>query len=155
MTLSGESFHAHFGYGTKLQEGWMSSRGMDAAELVTASLAAEVIRKCLSVEETLATAESCTGGLVVAQLTAIPGASQVVLGSIVAYTKEGKLRLLHMDETSLKEGGLVSPEVATLMAETVRELAGTHYGLAITGRVGPSTGDPGRDDPNRRLERFR
>ena len=81
----------------------------------------------------LAVAESVTGGLVGARLTAIPGASDVVRGAIVAYASDVKFQLL-----GVPEGPVVSPEAAGAMAEGVRKVLGADVGLATTGVAGPA-----------------
>lgn len=86
---------------------------------------------------TLATAESLTGGLVCAALTAIPGASAVVRGSVVAYATEIKSVVLGVDPQLLARMGAVDPAVAVAMATGVRRLLGATYGVATTGAAGP------------------
>ncbi|MGC8917375.1 MAG: CinA family nicotinamide mononucleotide deamidase-related protein [Thermoanaerobaculum sp.] len=87
----------------------------------------------------LATAESCTGGLVGALLTQVPGASEAYLGGVVAYANSVKVRLLGVPEALLAEKGAVSREVAESMAAGACRL-GAHCGLAITGIAGPAGG---------------
>jgi nicotinamide-nucleotide amidase len=85
---------------------------------------------------TLATAESVTGGLVGARLTAIPGASDVFRGAIVSYATEVKQTLL-----GVGEGPVVSEAAARQMAHGVRERLGSHIGLSLTGVAGPTEQD--------------
>ena len=89
---------------------------------------------------TLATAESCTGGLVSARLTAIPGSSAVYLGGVVAYSDEVKERELGVPARLLQEHGAVSAEAAQAMAQGVRERLGADVGVAVTGVAGPGGG---------------
>ena len=91
---------------------------------------------------TLGTAESCTGGMVAARLTAIPGASDVFLGSVVAYADEVKERALDVPASLLAEHGAVSAEAAAAMAQGVRSRLGVDVGVAVTGIAGPGGGSP-------------
>ena len=87
-----------------------------------------------------ATAESCTGGLVSAAITGIPGASDVFTGGVCTYTNELKVKLLGVSEQTLKDKGAVSPETAQQMADGVRKLTGADIGVGITGIAGPGGG---------------
>jgi len=89
---------------------------------------------------TLATAESCTGGLVAARLTDVPGSSDVFLGSVVAYSDEVKAGQLGVPRAVLDEHGAVSAETAEAMARGVRERLGADVGVAVTGVAGPGGG---------------
>lgn len=89
---------------------------------------------------TLAVAESCTGGQLSAALTAVPGASRVFLGGVVAYSNEAKIELLGVDWRSLEEHGAVSAEVAEEMARGARLRFGADLTLATTGVAGPGGG---------------
>ncbi|MEV0255519.1 CinA family protein [Streptomyces sp. NPDC050732] len=91
--------------------------------------------------ETLAVAESLTGGLVAAEITSVPGASKVFRGSVTAYATELKRNVLGVDGTLLDERGAVDPEVARQMADGVREVLGADWGLATTGVAGPEPQD--------------
>ncbi|PJF02079.1 damage-inducible protein CinA [Streptomyces carminius] len=91
--------------------------------------------------QTVAAAESLTGGLVAAELTAAPGASATVRGSVTAYATEVKHRVLGVDADLLAERGAVDPEVARQMAAGVRRVLGTDWGLATTGVAGPEPQD--------------
>jgi len=88
----------------------------------------------------LATAESCTGGLVAAGLTAIPGSTDVVVGGVVAYANEVKIAQLDVPEALIEAHGAVSAEVAAAMAEGVRERLGVDVGVSVTGVAGPGGG---------------
>lgn len=94
---------------------------------------------------TLATAESCTGGLVAQELTALPGASKVYRGGAVSYWTEVKSALLGIPKTLLDEYGAVSDPVARAMADGVRAVTGADLGVSVTGVAGPDRDE--RDNP--------
>jgi nicotinamide-nucleotide amidase len=106
----------------------------DVPEAVAAELAAA--------NATLATAESCTGGVVAQMITAIPGVSQSYLGGVVSYANEAKIEFLGVPSALIDNHGAVSPQVAAAMAEGVRTRLGADLGLATTGVAGPSGGTP-------------
>ena len=89
----------------------------------------------------LATAESCTGGLLGKLLTDVPGASAVYLGGIISYAYSVKETLLNVDPAILGEKGAVCPEVAVQMAKAVRERLCSDVAISTTGNAGPGT-DP-------------
>lgn len=89
---------------------------------------------------TLAVAESCTGGMLGAKLTSVPGSSAYFLGGALVYSNESKTSLLGVDAGVLARDGAVSERCAAEMAERVRERAGADLGLSITGIAGPSGG---------------
>ena len=86
---------------------------------------------------TVAVAESCTGGLLGAALSAVPGASAYVRGGVIAYADAVKIDLLAVDPERLARFGAVSAEVAAAMACGVAQLLGADLGIAITGVAGP------------------
>lgn len=90
--------------------------------------------------ETLAIAESCTGGLVAHRITNISGASTIFLEGCVTYSNESKRRTLGVPSLMLQDFGAVSEQVAAAMAEGARQRAETTYGIATTGIAGPSGG---------------
>ncbi|MFC6826426.1 CinA family protein [Halopelagius fulvigenes] len=90
--------------------------------------------------ETLAVAESCTGGLVGSLLTDVPGSSDYFDRSAVTYSYDAKLTELAVSRESLDEHGAVSEPVARQMAAGVRDTAGTDWGVATTGIAGPTGG---------------
>ena len=104
------------------------------------SVAEIVLDLCKTRELTLGTAESCTGGMVAARLTSIPGASEVFRGSVVAYSDDVKMEELAVPAELIAEHGAVSAEVATAMAKGVRERLGVDVGVAVTGVAGPGGG---------------
>jgi len=89
---------------------------------------------------TVATAESCTGGLLAARLTERPGSSAWVLGGVTAYANSAKEQLLDVPASVLAEHGAVSPEVASALAEGARARFGADIGVGITGIAGPGGG---------------
>lgn len=103
--------------------------------------AAELVANLTAAGQTVAVAESLTGGLVAAALTDVPGASVVVRGGVIAYATDIKARVLGVDEVLLARAGSVDVEVAEQMASGVRSLMGTTYGLSTTGVAGPDPVD--------------
>jgi competence/damage-inducible protein CinA-like protein len=101
-----------------------------------------VLALCRARGFTLATAESCTGGLVAERLTRVPGSSDVFLGSIVAYADEVKVSALGVPRELIDEQGAVSAEVAAAMARGARERLGADVGIGVTGIAGPGGGTP-------------
>lgn len=93
---------------------------------------------------TLATAESCTGGLIAAALTSIPGSSAVVTMGWVTYSNEAKRALLGVPREVLESRGAVSEETARAMAEGARQRAGVDLALSCTGIAGPGGATPGK-----------
>ena len=107
-------------------------------ETLVASIAAALLAR----RQTLATAESCTGGLVGALLTGRPGSSAWYLGGIVAYANDLKLRLLGVPAAVLAAQGAVSLAVAEAMAAGARAAARSDYAVSLTGIAGPDGGTP-------------
>src|SRR5664279_3178348 len=103
--------------------------------------AADLVARLTVAGETVAVAESLTGGLVAAALTDIPGASVVVRGGVLAYSTDLKAQVLGVDEGLLARVGAVDAEVAEQMARGVRLLMSSTYGLATTGVAGPDQVD--------------
>ena len=94
--------------------------------------------------ETLAVAESCTGGLLGARITGVAGASEVFLGGVQSYANDVKEDLLGVQKELLMEFGAVSEECARAMAEGAREKLGADWALSITGIAGPDGGTEGK-----------
>ncbi|CAL9578578.1 CinA family protein [Streptomyces sp. enrichment culture] len=105
------------------------------------STAADVVRLLTVRGETLAVAESLTGGLVSSELTAVPGASRAFRGAVTAYATPLKHELLGVDAALLEERGAVDPQVALEMAAGVRKALGADWGIATTGVAGPEPQD--------------
>ena len=106
--------------------------------------ATELIALLAARQQTIAVAESLTGGLLAGALTGVPGASAVFRGGVVAYATELKAVLLGVDRAVLAAQGAVSAEVAEAMAEGVRDRLGATVGVATTGVAGP---DPAEGKP--------
>ncbi len=92
----------------------------------------------------LATAESCTGGLVGHLVTSVPGSSDYYLGGVIAYAYQAKTELLGISQEFLLEHGAVSEETARAMVRGVRERLGADVALALTGILGPGGGLPNK-----------
>jgi len=114
-------------------ERWLFSRDEDPIE-------AHVLALCRERGWTMGTAESCTGGLVAARLTGIPGSSDVFRGGVVAYANEIKQAELGVPADLLAEHGAVSPEVAEAMAKGARARLGVDVVVSVTGIAGPDGG---------------
>ena len=101
-----------------------------------------VIGKLLSKQsKTISTAESCTGGRIASLLSSIPGSSGYFKGSVVSYATEAKVNVLGIPQNLIDQFSVVSAEVASAMALSVKDLLKTDYALATTGNAGPSKGD--------------
>lgn len=111
--------------------------GIDVPDLQTATVK-ELIRK----KVTIATAESCTGGLVSERITEVPGASEIFGCGICSYANEIKHRVLGVSKETLAKYGAVSEQTAREMAAGVRKLAGADIGVSTTGIAGPGGGTP-------------
>lgn len=109
--------------------------GVEDAEMEEGLVAELSARK-----QTLAIAESCTGGLISHRITNVPGASAVLLAGVVTYSNEAKRKFLGVQEATLTTHGAVSEAVAREMAEGARCATGATYGLSATGVAGPSGG---------------
>jgi nicotinamide-nucleotide amidase len=107
-------------------------------------LAREAVGLLIERGETIASAESLTGGLLAAALTSVPGASAAFRGGIVAYATDLKAAILGVPDDLLERHGAVHPAVAEAMAEGARERLGTSVGISTTGVAGP---DPAEGKP--------
>jgi len=108
---------------------------------VTPGVAQEVHELLLARGETLAVAESLTGGALAATVVAVPGVSATFRGGVVAYATELKSELLGVDAALLARKGPVDPDVAVAMAAGVRHRLGATWGLGTTGVAGPDPQD--------------
>jgi competence/damage-inducible protein CinA-like protein len=103
----------------------------------------EVVVKLLAERnQTVAVAESCTGGLLANRITNVPGASEVFLAGYVCYANQAKINMLDVDSQLIEKNGAVSEQVARALAEHARTCAGSDYALATTGIAGPGGGSP-------------
>lgn len=106
---------------------------------------AEAIKThCTTTGLTLASAESCTAGLVAAQITSVPGSSAYFKGGVVSYSTDLKRQLLNVDEALLERHTAVSDQAARAMASGVRQLTGADWAVATTGVAGPDKGPDGK-----------
>jgi nicotinamide-nucleotide amidase len=120
-----------------LLEGWLVAEGTeDLHELVARRLSASGV--------SLALAESCTGGMLAARFTDVPGISAVFRGGVVCYSDEAKRDLLGVPADLLAQHGAVAEEVAAALARGAANRFGAELGLAITGIAGPDGGSPGK-----------
>ena len=101
----------------------------------------DLVERLIRSRRTVAVAESLTGGLVMAALTSVPGASATVRGGVVAYATQVKREVLGVDGDLLDAKGAVDAEVAMQMADGVREAIGADFGVATTGVAGPDGQD--------------
>jgi len=93
----------------------------------------------ISKNQTLATAESCTGGSIAKMITAIPGASKYFAGSVVSYNERIKMNVLGVSENTILKHSVVSAAVVEEMANGIQQLYKTNYAIAVTGNAGPTT----------------
>ena len=91
-------------------------------------------------QQSIVTAESCTGGMVASALTDIPGASAAVYGGYVTYANAAKSRMIHVQARLIRDYGAVSNQVARAMADGARNTARADYAVAVTGIAGPDGG---------------
>lgn len=111
--------------------------GFDDSETIEVMLGKLLTQK----GKTVSTAESCTGGKVAQVLTAIPGASKYFNGGVVAYKKEIKIDVLGVRPETIEKHSVVSGEVARELAQNVRKMLQSDYGIGVTGNAGPTTDD--------------
>jgi nicotinamide-nucleotide amidase len=107
-------------------------------------LEAVIIKLLTERKQTLALAESCTGGCIAHRLTNVPGASNVLLAGLVTYSNDAKKKFLGVKPETLAEHGAVSEPVARQMAEGARNATGADYALSVTGIAGPGGGTPAK-----------
>ncbi|HEX4697611.1 MAG TPA: CinA family nicotinamide mononucleotide deamidase-related protein [Candidatus Udaeobacter sp.] len=101
-----------------------------------------IVKSLIKRNETVATAESCTGGLIADRITNVPGASEVFLAGYVTYANAAKIDVLNVDRKMIDKHGAVSEEVARAMAQGARERARSTFAVSTTGVAGPTGGSP-------------
>ncbi|HPB11890.1 MAG TPA: nicotinamide-nucleotide amidohydrolase family protein [Kiritimatiellia bacterium] len=106
------------------------------------NLESRLVGACVARGVTLATAESCTGGLVAARITAVPGSSAAFLGGVVSYANAAKMALLDVPQSVLDQAGAVSEACAAAMADGARQRLNADLAVAVTGIAGPTGGTP-------------
>jgi len=106
-------------------------------------MAVEVIERLLDADATVAVAESCTGGLIAAALTTVPGASRVLWGGAVVYSEAAKIVLTAVEPEVLEQHGTVSAATSVALAAALRLRADSTYGIAVTGWAGPTADEGG------------
>jgi nicotinamide-nucleotide amidase len=119
-----------------------SALGFSIFSTADETLEEVVVRLLTKRNQTLATAESCTGGLIANRITNVPGASSVFIAGYVCYANQAKVNMLDVDPKLLEKHGAVSESVARTLAEHARACAGSDYALATTGVAGPTGGSP-------------
>ena len=127
---------------TRIEEIIRARAGRFVIGVGTTSLPLVVADQLTQNSHTLATAESCTGGLLGAALTDIPGSSAWYLGGVISYSNDAKVQLLDVVDTDISEHGAVSEKVALEMAEGARDRFASTWGIGITGVAGPTGGTP-------------
>ena len=117
---------------------------MTATQENIQQLVAEIQKVLLARGEMLATAESCTGGLIASEIVNVAGSSAVFAGGIVAYQNSVKHELLGVPAEILEKHGAVSKETVEAMAKGVREKFGCEWAVATSGIAGPTGAEPGK-----------
>lgn len=120
-----------------LREG---NAALQLSRSVASEKAALLLEKLRSTGSSLSGAESCTGGLVAALLTAVPGSSDVFRGAVVSYTSEVKHTVLYVPNETIEEYGVVSEQVAAAMVKGASFLTGSDTAYSVTGVAGPGGG---------------
>jgi nicotinamide-nucleotide amidase len=117
-----------------------AATGMGDPEAGLVALAQRLQARCLAAASTVATAESCTGGLVAHAITQVPGSSGYLVGGVVAYSDAVKVAQLGVPQAVLDAHGAVSAQVARAMAEGARSRFAVDLAVAVTGIAGPDGG---------------
>ncbi|HEY0032387.1 MAG TPA: nicotinamide-nucleotide amidohydrolase family protein [Devosia sp.] len=104
------------------------------------STAKQVIDFLTAAKKTIVTAESCTGGMIAAALTDVPGSSATFYGGYVVYANTAKSRMIHVQARLIRDYGAVSNQVARAMADGARNTAHADFAVAVTGIAGPDGG---------------
>ncbi len=142
LTVSASSRQAAQALLQRIEERLRRKLGVAIYAMAQESLEQVVGRLLVSRHQTLAVAESCTGGLIGHHLTRIPGSSRYFRGSVIAYHNDLKRQLLGVTEKLLNRYGAVSEPVAVTMARKVRLVTGSDVGLSVTGIAGPQGATP-------------
>ncbi len=139
LTASGADARQLVGEGEALVQSILGASifGLDDDELENV-----VVQRLTARKQTLALAESCTGGAIAQRITDVPGASEVFLGGVVSYANSAKETLLGVNPETLRQYGAVSEAVAREMALGARKKFNSDYALAVTGIAGPGGGTP-------------
>jgi nicotinamide-nucleotide amidase len=119
-----------------------SALGLSIFSTADESLEGVIVKLLASRNQTLAAAESCTGGLIANRITNVPGASNVFIAGYVCYANQAKSDMLNVDPKLIEEHGAVSEPVARALAQQARACAESDYALATTGIAGPTGGSP-------------
>jgi nicotinamide-nucleotide amidase len=119
-----------------------STLGSSVFSAADETLEEVIVKLLVQRNQTVAVAESCTGGLLANRITNVPGASEVFLAGYVCYANQAKINMLNIDPQLIEKHGAVSEQVARALAEHARACAGSDYALATTGVAGPSGGSP-------------
>ncbi len=106
------------------------------------TLESVVLNALIEKNKTISFAESCTGGMITSKIVSIPGASKVLLGTVVAYSNEIKIRELNTPKKTIRKYGAVSEETAKEMARDIRKSFNSDIGISTTGIAGPTGGSP-------------
>lgn len=124
----------------EMESAFREALGGDVAGVDVAGLQHVVVERLAARGETLSAAESCTGGLLGASITDVPGASSVFQGGVVCYSNRAKEVMVGVPAALIVDHGAVSGAVARALASGVRERFGTDYGIGVTGIAGPGGG---------------
>lgn len=106
------------------------------------TLESVVLNALIENNKTISFAESCTGGMITSKIVGVPGASKVLLGSVIAYSNEIKIRELNTPKKTLRKYGAVSEKTAKEMAKDIRNSFNSDIGVSTTGIAGPTGGTP-------------
>ena len=112
-----------------------------AAPAIEPSINKQIIDILTETKKTIVTAESCTGGLIAAALTDVPGSSAAVYGGYITYANTAKSRMIHVQARLIRDYGAVSNQVARAVADGARNTAHADFAVAVTGIAGPDGGN--------------
>ena len=112
--------------------------------VIMQNIAGYIHKSLLKTGKTIATAESCSGGILSGLLTQYSGSSRYFILGVVTYSNQTKVNILKIPASTIAKKGAVSKEVASLMAKNIRRIAKTDLGIGITGIAGPTGAMPGK-----------